>query len=237
MDNYNLFAKFYDASMGDRQKTVTLLQQLIKKYNPKAQSILELACGTGEVLKPLSSSYKVSGLDLSSGMLAIAKKKIPNAKFYLENMANFNLDERFDVILCVFDSINHLLKFSDWLKVFTQSKKHLNPGGVFIFDINTINRLEELSAQFAGAKEFNGNYLVMKVTNIGKNLTNWNLKVFEKKQPNNYFLTEEDVKEVSFPIKQVKTALMKKFKTIKLFDKNQKKPTKETSRVYFVCKN
>ncbi len=57
------------------------------------------------MLKHLQRSYEVSGLDLSNKMLSIARKKVPGAKFWHQEMVDFQIDERFDAIFCVFDSI------------------------------------------------------------------------------------------------------------------------------------
>jgi len=83
--------------------------------------VLELGCGTGSMLEHLQDSYQVSGLDTSSRMLSIARKKVSRAGLFRQNMVDFKINERFDVIFCVFDSINHVRRFSDWKKVFASS--------------------------------------------------------------------------------------------------------------------
>jgi len=80
MTNYDLFAKHYDEVMGDRSDDAAELQKLISKHNPRAKTILELACGTGSVLQHFEKRYDVYGLDLSPGMLALARKKVPSGK-------------------------------------------------------------------------------------------------------------------------------------------------------------
>ena len=99
------------------------------------------------MLKHLQHSYEVSGLDASSRMLSIARHKVPDAKLFRQNMVDFKIDARFDVICCVFDSINHVRNFSEWKRVFARARQHLSPGGVFIFDINTQRKLERLIAE------------------------------------------------------------------------------------------
>lgn len=59
-------------------------------------------------------------------------------------MANFELDKKFDVILCIFDSINHLVDFEQWELTFDSVKAHLNDDGVFIVDINTVYKMERI---------------------------------------------------------------------------------------------
>src|SRR5215471_13332130 len=118
MPSYEIFGKFYDAVMGDRARSAKHLHKLICKAKPNARTVLELGCGTGSILKYLARYYDISGLDISGQMLSIARKKLPGAKLYRQDMVNFELEDRFDVICCVFDSINHITLFSHWNRVF-----------------------------------------------------------------------------------------------------------------------
>lgn len=236
MTNYNIFAKFYDAVMGNREKTAKRLSDFIRTAHPKAKSVLELACGTGAVLKYLAKNYKVSGLDLSEGMLAIAKKEVPQAKLYHQSMVDFSVPEKFDAILCVFDSINHLVKFDDWKKLFGSAQKHLNDGGIFIFDINTEKKLNRVISEPAGTREFEKNLMVMNVTDIGKGVSNWNVKIFEHISDDKYRLHEEDIKEVSFPNEKILKTLKPLFRSVKLIDTDKTHPKKKGERFYFICK-
>lgn len=126
MSSYDVFGKFYDAVMGDRAGAAERLSKYICNASPRAKSVLELGCGTGSVLKHLASSYDVSGVDLSNRMLSIAARKVPQAALFRQDMVRLRLNKRFDVICCVFDSINHLLRFSDWTTVFSNVKRHLS---------------------------------------------------------------------------------------------------------------
>jgi ubiquinone/menaquinone biosynthesis C-methylase UbiE len=125
MVNYDVFAEFYDPVMGERTDNIELIQGLIEQYNPQAKSVLELATGTGSVLKGLAEKYQVSGLDLSTEMLNKAKLKVPQAELHQRNMANFDIGKTFDVIICVFDSINHLETFDTWQQMFSSTYRHL----------------------------------------------------------------------------------------------------------------
>lgn len=75
MSDYDIFFKFYDQVMGDREisKRYTRFHQRIA---PHTKKVLELACWTGSVLNILSQKYEVSGLDLSEWMLEIASEKL-----------------------------------------------------------------------------------------------------------------------------------------------------------------
>ena len=167
--------------MGNRVENATMIGQFIKKSNPKAKTLLELACGTGSVLQYFTKSYEVYGLDMSSGMLALAKKRVPSGKFSQQNMTKFKIDKKFVVILCIFDSINHLLEFSDWRKVLERSYSHLNEGGVMIFDMNTRAKLTRHIKEKPWVHQFGKNLLIMDVQDAGNKVSNWNVKVYEQK--------------------------------------------------------
>jgi SAM-dependent methyltransferase len=235
MANYNLFAKFYDVLYGDRTDEIEMIRKLISKNNPTAKKVLELACGTGAILKPLSRQYEVSGLDISEGMLSMAKKELPRAKLYHQSMVKFNIPEKFDVILCLFDSVNHLLKFNEWESMFSSVQKHLANGGVFIFDINTQFKLDSISDRSPSVQKFGKNYSVTEVTRGKNGIVNWNIKIFECQKGNIFRLFDEDAKELSFPIRNVKQVLNKLFKKIKVFDLKSGHVSKKSKRLYFVC--
>lgn len=234
MEQYDIFANFYDATMGDRTAVAELLRGWIRKFNPHAQSVLELACGTGEIMRLLSDDYEVSGLDLSCGMLKVARRKLPAANFYRESMAGFELPEKYDAVYCVFDSINHLLRFSDWKKTFKSASRHLNAGGVFIFDMNTEKKLEEIVTRQPAVYDCAGNTAIMDVSATGRGTVNWNVKVFERTGDGRYRLHEEDIREISFPLCKVKAALAPFFSRVAMVDR-KRSIGDEGERVYFVC--
>ena len=124
------------------------------QHKPKARTLLELACGTGAILKIPANDYDVVGLDQSPQMLSIARKKLPRVRFYRRDMVRFDLGKKFDVIICVFDSINHVLKFAEWQKIFRNAARHLEDDGLFLFDINTQAKLERLMRAPTRVHEF-----------------------------------------------------------------------------------
>ena len=128
------------------------------------------------------------------------------------------------------------MKFSDWKQMFVTAQKHLNDGGVFIFDINTEKKLNRVITEPAGTREFDKNLMVMNVSDIGKGVSNWNVKVFEHVKGDQYRLHEENIKEVSFPKEQILEALKLSFRSVKVIDTDKTHPKKKAERFYFICK-
>ena len=77
---------------GDRVEHGAYLRGLIEKHHPQARDVLELACGTGSVLKQLQDDYQVTGVDRSEEMLAIASAKVPQARLVVGDMTRFVSD-------------------------------------------------------------------------------------------------------------------------------------------------
>jgi len=235
MPAYEIFGEFYDAVMGDRSRPAKHLGKLIRAANPNAKNVLELGCGTGSMLKHLQHNYKVSGLDTSSRMLSIARHKVPHANFFRQDMVDFQIDGRFDAICCVFDSINHVRRFSDWKKLFASVRRHLPPGGCFIFDINTQRKLERHIAEPPWVHRFGKNLLIITVTALPNRASNWNIKVFEHSNANRYVLHEEDIVEVSFPSRKIVTGLRTHFEKVRVIDPDGNRPTAKSERLFFIA--
>jgi SAM-dependent methyltransferase len=235
MTSYERFGEFYDAVMGDRRAAAEQIMELIRAAKPEAKNVLELGCGTGSILKCLQDAYEVSGLDVSGKMLSLARKKVPRSKLFRQDMVDFRIDGRFDVIFCVFDSINHVRRFSDWKKVFAAVRRHLLPGGCFIFDINTQRKLERLIAGPPWVHPFGKNLLIIDVTALPSGGSNWNVKVFEHLNGSRYALHEEDIVEVSFPLPQVVAALRAHYMNVRVIDPDRSRPGAKSQRLFFTA--
>ncbi|HZR44831.1 MAG TPA: class I SAM-dependent methyltransferase [Ktedonobacteraceae bacterium] len=236
MTDYNLFARFYDAVMGEPTETISLLETLIEDWHPKAKHVLELACGTGAVLQHLHSSRAVVGLDLSEGMLEIARRKMPAVPFYQGDMSAFTLPQSFDLILCLYDSINHLTTFAQWQHLFVQVDRHLDKEGLFIFDLNTLVKLERLAQAPTFVQTFAGNYLLTDVLRTESDLYTWRLQVFEALENDLYRRHEANILEASFPLLQIEQEVKEHFEIKRLVDPHNAEVVSTTGRVYFVCK-
>src|SRR5580658_520180 len=106
MTIYAKFASFYDDIMGDRAETIDQIRAYLTKYLPTATSMLELGCGTGALLAGFAGDLTVAGIDQSPQMLAIAGQNVPTATLIQADMTEFSLGRRFDVVICMFDTLN-----------------------------------------------------------------------------------------------------------------------------------
>jgi SAM-dependent methyltransferase len=234
MEPYAVYGRFYDATQ--RTHLVRHYSHLLRNYHPTAKSLLEIACGTAANLVPLSNRYDVAGLDISATMLRIARQKLPECKFYKRDMAGFRLDRTFDAIICSYDSINHLLKFRDWVRTFRAAHRTLNEGGVFIFDMNTAYKLRQLAKVSPWVRAFDGNFLIMRVIDRGRGVCDWDTTIFERTRKTTYRRHREIVKEASFPQERVRSALKHEFARVRVLDAEKwGRPRKTSERLFFVC--
>jgi len=144
------YAKYYDLfnKNKDYSKECDFLEKVFEKYFPgKVKKILDLGCGTGIHAQNLSKiGYGMDGLDLSQAMLNIAdSRNIPGAKFYLGDMSQFNINQRYDVCTSMFAAFGYLTKNKQIESALKSIKGHLNPGGLFILDVwNGLGVMHEL---------------------------------------------------------------------------------------------
>lgn len=233
---YTAYAGVYDSFKGDRSETIRLLASLIRKHHPEAKTLLDLACGTGGIAQGLIDSYELVGLDNAPAMLRLAREKLPHTPLLLANMVDFKIKQKFDVIYCLHNSVNHILTFHEWQSMFTNVAAHLNKNGIFIFDINPIEKMDELAQSGPFVTQVRQDYVITQVTKdaIESGLYDWGVKIFSRHRGNNFLLHDEIIKVSSHPLDQVSHALMNNFDIVDFFILNQADKSEDIGRAYYV---
>lgn len=134
---YALTARVYDQiySWKDYDGEARRIRRLIREYGPPRPSrLLDVACGTGAHLQPLSRGFECTGIDISAEMLRVARKKLPHVRFVRGRMESFALAPRFDAITCLFSAIGYVRNERDLRRTFRGFAAHLRPGGVAIVE-------------------------------------------------------------------------------------------------------
>lgn len=128
-DKIYLGIKNYSA---DAQK----ISQLLASEHPQAQTILDVACGTGEHAKILRDQYdfKVDGIDLDDKLVALAKHKNTSGNFYCADMVDFSLGKTYDVVMCLFSSIGYVKTLDRVIYTLERFKAHTNDGGIILVE-------------------------------------------------------------------------------------------------------
>jgi SAM-dependent methyltransferase len=231
--DYAGFARFYDRIMGDRSEEIERIQSYIGRHRPQATSLLELGCGTGAILSGLAGRLAVTGLDRSPEMLAIAADRVPAARLVRADMTSLRLPVTFDVVICVFDTLNHLPGFDAWLALFDRVHEHLADGGLFIFDVNTTGRLRRLDGAPPYLDQFDGNLVLMTVRAAGEQLSLWETRIFEPQHDDIYRLHHERIHELGVPLGQIRAALADRFDLLEQESLDRSPVSDESDRVFF----
>jgi len=236
MSRYDSFAPFYDHVVGPRGDIATLLIRLIKRYSRGARSVLELGCGSGSMLHELSHHFAVTGIDNSAGMLRIARRKAPRARVILGDIVRFELNRRFDVVLCPFDTINHVTRLADWKRVFRNVHQHLKPDGIFIFDVNTEHKMESYRADPVTADVEDDVVSMVQVKRVRRYRYEVLLKIFRRERGDLFRLREMKLPELVVPTETILRELSVYFKRVTLLDPDRRRPNAYTEELYFICR-
>jgi cyclopropane fatty-acyl-phospholipid synthase-like methyltransferase len=234
---YDAFAPHYDAATGDPSTEIAFIESIIKHAHLQPVTLLEVACGTGGIIASLAGSYEVAGLDISPGMLAVARKKLPEGTpLHLADMSCFNLSVKFDAVICVYHGINHLLDFSAWESFFDSAYRHLNDGGVLIFDTYTASNLKMMASAPEIAQQFGDNHLLIRVRTNDEVVFDWNIEVLELQRDGRYKSLTEVITTVAFPPEKIRESLSERFINITTIESGSGAVNDDSeARIWFVC--
>lgn len=148
MEAYTGFAGVYDLFMEDvpYEAWRDFLAETLQREGIADGLVCELGCGTGKMTRLLAESgYDMIGIDASEEMLSIAKAQESGGILYLaQDMREFELYGTVRAVVSICDSMNYLLEEADLLQVFRLVNNYLDPGGIFLFDLNTDYKFREL---------------------------------------------------------------------------------------------
>lgn len=137
--DYDHWAWLYNETLGPEygREKIGFLERTFLPYVPAGGRVLDLCCGTGQLIEPLlARGYAVTGLDGSADMLRFARQNAPTADYVQADARDFALETSFDGVICTSASLNHMSGLDDLRLVFASVNKCLRNDGVFVFDIN-----------------------------------------------------------------------------------------------------
>ena len=154
MASYENLAASYDRLTNDvdYEATVAFYNAILQKEGLHPRTAVDLACGTGSVAVLLArQGLRVTGVDLSEDMLAVAWEKAQNLpeppQFVCQPLQNLHLPRGVDLAVCALDSLDYITDPRDCAQAIRRIYKALNPGGIFIFDVNTPEKLRAMDGQ------------------------------------------------------------------------------------------
>jgi SAM-dependent methyltransferase len=220
--------------MGDRTPEIDRIRAYISRHRPSAGTALELGCGTGALLAGLAGSYSVTGVDHSPEMLALAARAVPGAQLLRADITAVSLPSQFDVVICMFDTLNHVMTMDGWLAVFGRAYEHLSDGGLFIFDVNTTGRLRRLCYAPPYLDEFDDTVVVMTVKPSRDGLVLWQTRIFQHQVDDVYKLYDERIYELGVPLAEIRAALTGRFELLEEESLDGSRVSDQSDRVFFV---
>ena len=154
MNAYRDLAASYDRLTNDvdYEAVVEFYMQILNKEGCHPKTAVDLACGTGSVTLILAErGLQVIGVDMSEEMLIVASQKAADLEnppqFVLQKLQNLHLPKGVDLAVCALDSMDYILDPHECAQAIKRVYKALNPGGVFIFDVNTPEKLRAMDGQ------------------------------------------------------------------------------------------
>ena len=144
VSNYEVLAKYYDELLQDEDSLSLWLKYIEEEpFN----SVLELASGSGVMAGILKNKgYDIIASDLSTSMKEVSRNNY-DGEYLILNMIEYNLNRKFDLILCICDSINYL-EPNELDSFFKCAYEHLNDNGRLIFDMHSMARINEFKDQY-----------------------------------------------------------------------------------------
>ena len=150
MGAYEALAVSYDRLTNDvdYEATVAFYEEILKLEGLKPRTAVDLACGTGSVTEILArKGLQVIGVDMSEEMLTVASQKAADAWFICQKLQQLRLPKAVDLAVCALDSLDYITDPEDCKEAIRKTYKYLNPGGIFIFDVNTPEKLRAMDGQ------------------------------------------------------------------------------------------
>ena len=154
MDAYHQLAKSYDRLTNDvdYEATVAFYREILQRENLHPRTAVDLACGTGSVTAILARmGLNVVGVDMSEEMLTEAFQKVSDMdcppRFICQKLQQLRLPRAVDLAVCALDSLDYITDPADCAEAIRRVYKYLNPGGIFIFDVNTPEKLRAMDGQ------------------------------------------------------------------------------------------
>lgn len=258
MEAYTDFAYVYDTFMDDTpyEEWSRFIQDKIKQYGisrpEKTENVLEseknlvldLGCGTGTLTQLLAEAgYDMIGVDNSGDMLTIAKEKSDRSGhevLYLQqDMRELDLYSTIGTVISVCDSLNYLLTEEDLLKTFSLVKNFLYPGGIFLFDFNTVYKYAEVIGEATIAENREEcSFIWENYYYPDEQINEYDVTVFVKEKEDLYRKFTETHYQRGYTLMQMESLIRKAgLHILEVMDADSKGPvTDQSERIYVIAK-
>lgn len=241
MEAYKDLAVSYDRLTNDvdYEATVAFYDEILEREGLRPRTAVDLACGTGSVTAILArKGLDVTGVDMSEEMLTVACQKTQDMtkppRFVCQLLQELHLPRGVDLAVCALDSLDYILDPEDCREAIRRVYKALNPGGIFIFDVNTPEKLRAMDGQVF-LDEDDDVYCVWRGEfDEGTNICSYGMDLFQR-QGNVWHRSFEEHREYAYSREQL-TGYLKEagFTHIRVYgDCRFEDPQPGEQRIYF----
>ena len=241
MNAYHALADSYDRLTNDVDypQTLEFYQQILDREGVAPRTAVDLACGTGSVALLLAQKgMKVTAVDLSEEMLCVAAQKAQGMEnppmLVCQNLRDLSLPRGVDLAVCALDSLDYILDPADCARAIERVYKVLNPGGIFIFDVNTPEKLQAMAGQVF-LDEDDDIYCVWRGSFDGEeNICSYGMDLFQR-QGDTWLRSFEEHREYAYSREQLEGFLKAAgFTHIRVYaDRRFEAPGPGEQRIYF----
>lgn len=242
---YSSFAEVYDLFMDNvpYEEWAVHIKDVLQKEHIEDGIILDLGCGTGVLTRALNDSgYDMIGIDLSEEMLNIAKARTKDeAKilYLCQDMREFELYGTVRAVISICDSMNYILDKEDFVQVLRLVNNYLDPGGIFIFDINTLYKYETLLGEttITESRE-EGSFIWDNYFDSETQMNEYDLTLFIHQQDDLYKKYEETHYQKAYTISEIKQMIEDSgMEFVSMYDADSKDVVNTTSeRIYVIAR-
>ena len=243
MSSYKALAGAYDGLMQDAlyRKRADYLQRQFRRSAIPVYTVLDLACGTGTMTWILTGrGYELIGVDASEEMLAAAMGKSGSVEgvapiFLHQSMPKLDLYGTVDAAICCLDSLNYLTNPKDVQRTFRRLHLFVAPGGVLIFDINTVEKLMALDGQVF-LDETEDTYCVWR-PEFRRGICTYYMDLFQQQPDGSWEREFEMHRERAYTVEELTAWLTEAgFGEIRTYgDGKLRRPAEGEQRIYFSC--
>ena len=245
MDAYTSFAQVYDLFMDNvpYDQWCRYITELLREYGIQDGLVLELGCGTGVLTRKLAAKgYDMIGVDYSEDMLEIAmdhRQEGEDILYLLQDMREFELYGTVRAAVSICDSMNYIVEYQDLVQVMKLVNNYLDPGGIFIFDLNTPYKYEEILGENTFAENRpEGSFIWENYYDGETGINEYDLTLFVREKEGIYRKFEETHYQRAYELDQVRRPV--KYAGMELvaaYDAGTHKPVRQDSqRIYVIAR-
>ncbi len=246
MEAYSGFAKVYDLFMDNIPygEWTDYVKELFAGEGIRDGILLDLGCGTGSVTEGLAKSgFDMIGIDNSEEMLDIAMEKREESGldilYLLQDMREFELYGTVKGVVSICDSMNYILEDEDLLEVFKLVHNYLDNNGIFIFDLNTMYKYENILSDHTFAEDREeSSFIWENFYDEEEKINQYDLSLFVLEEDGKYRKYEETHLQRAYEQKRVEELIRESgLELLHVYDAfTRELPAEDSERIYFVCR-